>query len=396
MIFGKFRLPFTDIIFLLTFSLFLISIFLKKIVFRRHPFYIFLIAYFGSLLISAIFSINPRAGFIKLAGETYLIFLAVLTFNLVTSFENLKSLIFAWLAGTSVALLFGFLALFLFYFSPETDFLKHLLFYYGSLPPGFYPRIKSTFQDGNLFCNYLTASLMLTLIAGKLRWIGISFFYILTAGILLISLFTFSPGLGGIGLCFGVWFWLVLKERGKNICANLSLCAGIFTAIIFLLFTMIAFENHQSSNFVFNIPFFDFVLYPSVRILIWIDSFKTFLENPFVGIGLGENVCAVIFFDPSGNSQLLTEAHNTFLNVAGQSGLLGFSAVLAITLYFLRKFFNFSGDEKQRILKFGFGLIFLSCFFYQGLAGSFENARHIWVVIGIIMSLESANLTDRA
>ncbi len=394
--FGKLKLPYTDIIFLLSFPVWIISIFFKKTSFRWHPFYWLLILYFGAMLASTIFSNNPRSSFIKLLGEIYLLSLAVLTFNLIRNLIEIKYLIFAWLAGTIFTIFFGVLAVFLFYLAPENTLLPDLLFYHGTLPAGIYPRIKSTFLNGNMFCNYLTASLMLTLVAGKLKWLGEPIFYLLFAGILITSLFTISPGLGGIALCLGFWLWFVFKQKDKFILARLSFYAGVFISIIFLLVTAIAFQSHPTAPFAINLPFFDVTLYPSARLMAWIESFQTFLANPFAGVGLGEDVCSVNYVDPTGNFQILNDAHNTFLNTAGQSGFFGLTAILGITIYLIKKVFTFPDFDELKTLKFGFGLIFISCFVYQGLSGSFEDARHIWVIVGVILSLDFLSSADSA
>lgn len=393
-LFGKLKLPYTDIIFLLSLPVWIISIFIKKTSFRWHPFYWLLVLYFGAMLTSTIFSNNPGASFIKLSGEIYLLSLPVLTFNLIRNFSEIKYLIFAWLAGTIFAIFFGVLAVFLFYLAPENTLLRDLLFYHGTLPAGNYPRIKSTFLNGNMFCNYLTASLMLTLVAGKLKWLGEPIFYLLFAGILITSLFTISPGLGGIGLCLGFWFWFVFKQKDKFIFARLSFYAGILISIIFLFLTAIAFQNHPTAPFAINLPVFDAALFPSARLMAWIESFQTFLANPFAGVGLGENVCSVNYADPTGNFQILNDAHNTFLNIAGQSGLFGLTAIIGITIYLTKKVFAFPNFGELKTLKFGFGLIFISCFVYQGLSGSFEDARHIWIIVGVILSLDFLTSAD--
>ncbi len=392
--YGNFKLPYTDFIFVLTFSVWLLSILLKKNSLRFHKFYLLLLFYFGAMVVSAFFSTNPSASFIKLSGEVYLLCLAVLTFNLIRNLDELKYLIYAWLGGTFFAVLAGFLALFLFYVIPENSLLPHLLFYHGTLPAGNYPRLKATFLNSNQFCNYLTASLMLALIGEKLKWLNKSVFYLLTAGILIISLLTISPGLGGIALCLGLWFWFIFKEKNKTGFALFSFLAGVSIALVFLVVTAIAFQSHQTAPFVINLPFLDAKLFPSARLMVWIESFKTFTANPLVGVGLGENVCYVNFSDPSGNFQTLTDAHNVFLNIAAQSGLFGLTAFVAITIFLVRKTFSNFGEIK--ILKFGCGLILVSCLLYQGVSGSFENSRHIWVIIGVILSLDVLDSADGA
>jgi len=42
------------------------------------------------------------------------------------------------------------------------------------------------------------------------------------------------------------------------------------------------------------------------------------------------------------------------------------------------------GVKGANIILTGLGLAFCSAFVYQGLTGSFEDARHLWVLIGLV------------
>jgi hypothetical protein len=340
------------------------------------------------MLLSTIFSVNPQTSFIKLLGEIYLLSLPILTFNLIQTENDIKRVLQVWLSATSIVVLVGILTFFLFYLDRDNWLLRHTLFYYGTLPPGNYPRIAATFWNGNMLCNYLSVSLIFLLIAQKLDWVKKSIFYSLLFGILFCSFLTISPGLGGITLVAGIWGWLYFKQS-KQLFGRVSLFSGIFLAMFFLPVMMIAPNIHPTSPFSVNIPFIEKKIEPSSRTMVWMDSWTTFTENPFLGRGLGQDVCYINYLDLSGNLQLLTEAHNVLLNVAGQQGILGLFAIIFIVYYVTRKTFPLNFDNNNaNVLRVGFGTAFIGAFVYQGIGGSFEDARHLWVLIGLFLVSE--------
>jgi O-antigen ligase len=393
-LFRDFRVPLTDFIFLFTFFVWLVSILLKKSVFHWHKFYWLLLGYFGAMLLSTFFSINPQTSFVKLLGEIYLLSLPVLSFNLIRTENDIKRVLQVWLLATSFVVLVGILTFFLFYFDRENWLLRHTLFYYGTLPPGNYPRIAATFWNGNMLCNYLSVSLIFLLISQKLGWITKSVFYPLLFGILFCSFLTISPGLGGIALVVGIWGWLYFKQSKPRL-AFASLVSGVFFAAVFLPVMMIAPNTHPTSPFSIKIPFIGQKIEPSSRAMVWMDSWATFAENPLVGRGLGQDVCNTQYLDLSGRLQLLTDAHNVFLNVAAQTGIFGLLAIIFIIFYVARKTFPLNITKTNaNILKIGFGTAFIGAFVYQGIGGAFEDARHLWVLIGLFLVSES--LIDRS
>ena len=390
------KIPISDFIFTVTFLLFIIALIFKKIEFRRHGLYPLLLFYFAAMFLSACFSENVRSSFFKLLGEIYLLTLPVLTFNLVRDPDNLKKVFYAWLSATVVCVLIGFLTIFLFYFDRENRLLRHTLFYYGTLPPGNYPRISSTFINGNMLCNYLSVGLMMLLISGKCGWINKKLFYLSLVGILFCAFFTISPGLGGISLALGLWFWILLKNKTKLI-SKACLLVGISCASLFLFVAVIAPSPHKTAEFLVNLPVIDKQIAPSARTMTWIDSFHTFAENPFFGKGLGQNACNVNYFDLSGTMQVLNDAHNTPLNVAAESGIFGLSGILVIVFYLTKSkvLFDFA-DNHTDTIKAGLVIAFISAFVYQGISGSFEDARHLWVLIGLIISADGFAKGGRA
>lgn len=336
------------------------------------------------MFFSACFSIDVKSSFIKLLGELYLLSLPVLIFNFGQSEERLKKMFLAWLAGTTVCIFVGILSLCLFYPDRGNWLLNYTLMHFGTLPPGNYPRLMATSWHANMLCNYLNVSLLLLLISEKFGWIKKHYFYPILAGVLICALFTISPGLGGIGFMLGIWFWLLFKKK-RRFLAFSSLFSGIFTAIFFLFAIIIAPNNHPTSPFHINVPIIEKRIDPSSRAMTWMDSWKTFTENPFFGRGVGQDVCFTRYLDLSGGMQTLTDAHNLFLNVAAQAGIFGLLAILAIIFYISRKLFPLNFEKNEDILRVGLVLAFISAFVYQGIGGSFEDSRHLWILVGFIL-----------
>jgi O-antigen ligase len=385
----NFRVHLTDFIFLFAFTIWLLSIVFKKSEFRFSSFYILLIFYFLALLVSTIFSVNPKQSFIKLLGEIYLFGLCILTFNTVRSPEILKKVFYAWLAATFVVSLLGFTTVILFYVSPESIFLKYTLHHYGTLIPGNYPRIQATFHYPSMLCNYLSISLLILFISYKNDWIKQKTFLFLLVLTLTTLFFTLTPGLGGIALSFGIWLWLIFREKSKPRLACFCLAGGIFLAVAMFFVSLISPVQTPTSPYFVDVPFTEKRLDPSVRVLTWQSALETFSNNFINGTGIGTSAASVIYQDASGRTQLLKDAHQIWLNVAAEAGIFGLASILAITVYFWRKCFPLRlGKNEKENLQAGLAVAVISAFFYQGFVGSFEDARQLWILFGLVMAAE--------
>lgn len=378
-----------DFIFIFVFVFWAIGILLNKTKIKFHFFFVILAFYLFSIFISVIFSANPKTSFIKFSGEVYLIFLTVITFNFVRNLGDAKLLTLAWLSGTIFVLLISLFTIFLFYTGADDPFSGLFFNRYGTVPVGNYPRIRATFFQSNLLCNYLSVSLLLAFAAGKLNWINSFFSNILIGFILLVSIFTISPGLGGIALSLGIYFWLIYKINNRKLLAKTGLISGVFISIIFLLLLIFALQKHPTAPFEIKIPLIEKKFYPSSRIMVWSATLETFKNNFWNGIGLGEEVCRVRYLNPSGDLEDLRDGHNSVLNVSAQTGILGLLSILAIIFYLLKKILNFKNMNSESGLFYNCcALAILSAFIYQGLGGSFEETRHLWVLFGMFLSAE--------
>ena len=84
------------------------------------------------------------------------------------------------------------------------------------------------------------------------------------------------------------------------------------------------------------------------------------------------------------------DAHNTFLNFAPQTGLVGLAAMLAVIWLVVERVRGRRGGSDVDSIIFGLSIAWISGFVMQGLVGAFEDARHLWIILGLILSAEAA------
>jgi hypothetical protein len=324
--------------------------------------------YFFTLVISSIFSINPRLSFIKLAGTAYLILLAVIASTIVTTSKRLRLSVLAWLAGAIIPIIAAFVGIALFYFAPQSSLLPDLTYHYGAVPVGNFPRISSTLISPSMFCNYLCVTLMFTLVAAKMKWIGTAMTVAIILATVGSAVFAVSIALGGVALAVGLWLWLTSDKRISRIG---SIACGVI-AVAFLAIAPFALTLQPGFT-------------ASSRLLVWSEALHTFLADPLTGSGLGTAVANVVFQNSDGSWSVLTDAHNTFLNLAAQAGMPALIGMIAIIFLVLRRGFAKSEGRDFYILR-GLTIAFLAAFVYDGMTGSFEDARHLWILIGLILA----------
>jgi len=387
-IFGL-QIPYTDFIFIAVCVFWLIALFRGEAQFKFDKFYIFLALYGFALIISTIFSVQPQKSFFKLLGEFYLFALAVLTFNLVRDKSFFKQIVFAWLVGTGLTILASLSGFALFYLGYKTQTDNYFLSHFGSLPAGNYPRIHALFANANMMCNFLNVSLLLAVLAEKADWLNKPLARILQIGIWFAAVFTFSAGLGGMILSLGIWFWALFKENKKPLLSKLSIAAAFIFAVIVFGSTLVSPDTNNTTQ-EFTAPFSDKKLEASVRVLVWENAFENFREFPYVGRGTGTNTASMQYRTLSGDNQLLLDAHNVWLNILGQTGLLGIVAFISLTLYLITRFrFKFNELDEQNLIHLALSCAFVGAFLYQGLSGSFEDARHLWILFGLLVGSKS-------
>ena len=116
---------------------------------------------------------------------------------------------------------------------------------------------------------------------------------------------------------------------------------------------------------------------------------QTVLTNPWLGVGVGQAVVEVFHLSPDGGLEKVTDAHNLLLNVAGQAGVFAALALAGLPVHLAWKP-TAPGSEPSQTLRLALLLALLGAWGFQGLTGSLEDARHLWLMLGLLAACAPA------
>ena len=341
--------------------------------------------YGAALFVSSVMSADRTRSFIKFAGDCYLFGLMALVIFHVRSAAALRRALLAWIAGVVVTLVAVVTGLVLFA-AGVTDPTRNLvLSIHGSLPEGAYPRVMGLFLNPNMYCAYMVASLAIVIAMCRAGWMTRRIGVIIGVGVSGAALWSLSPGLGGLLLVVAFGAWAHWKDSRPGL-ARAIVVAGAFGAACFFLAATVSPEPGSSLALE--------RLRPSSRVLAWVGALKTFPAHPWFGKGLGLEVVEIGYVNPSGIYELLTDAHNTWLSVLAQCGLVGLAAFVAMNVALLRGASLGASATPRDRMHAGLRMAFLAGFLYQSLSGSFENTRHVWVLMGLLASVPTLSTLD--
>ena len=253
--------------------------------------------------------------------------------------------------------------------------------------PGNYPRIEGFFLYPAMLSNFLGISWIFLLVLGTAGWVRNSRSAIIAVGMLIVNAFTLTPGLGGIFITSGFWIRHRLVQRGKRGVGTAVLGVGILVAALFLFVAAFTFMAYGPAGA--RLPILSGELTPSHRAIAWRTAFATFASHPILGYGVGMPVASVEFIDPSGDRQYLTDAHNTYLSVLGETGIFGFAAFFGMISFVVVGLIRSLSDGLNGMLRLGMLLAICDALLYQGITGSYEDSRHVWVLLGIAAAAPS-------
>ncbi len=356
----------SDFIFLLTALFFLLALLRGKVKLCPSKFYLFLAIYFCANLASTVSSTDFQLSAKKLLGKLLLLCLSVIAFNYAASIGKFRPIAYAWLTGTVLTVLICLIGIIAFYLGFKDRQSNFVLSSYGSLTPGNYPRTGGLMFYPAALCNYLSVSLMILLTTEFKKTIQ----NIFVLAILITAVFTLTPGLGGLCLSLGLFIWLRLKEK-KNRFAFAPLVGAIALALAFFVAAAINLKTFA----------------PSHRARAWVSAFETFKEHPIFGKGIGTEVSNAEYTRPDGVYELLTDAHNTYLSIAGEQGIFGLLAFIALIWFLMKGLFPLHLD-KRLIIKTCLALAFIDALLFQSFIGSFEDTRHLWILMGFLAGLK--------
>lgn len=351
--FGVVVIP-ADALFCLAGALLLLVEITRRLAGVRHAFPIAAAVYLGAVVLAAVVSATPRRSFERVAIDAYVVGLGAMSFLFARRTAFRLRFAGAWLVGTMLTVGAGLLGLALFWAGRRDPSENFAIGSLGSVPSGSDPRLIGLFLNPNMFCNFLIVGMLFAAaVVGWRRAAGV----VLLISICVVIALTYSPGLGGASLAVAIWLAVAQRDRWSARTRHVVLVLGVLGAVTFLGLAA--------------------TLGP--RAETWSDALRTFWNHPLLGTGPGAPVASATY---EGGS--FTDAHNAWLNIAGQAGLIGVLAFLVVvgSVCVLAWHARPLGDlpEPTRAA----WCAFVGVVLYQGLSMSLEQTRHVWVLLGFL------------
>jgi O-antigen ligase len=336
---------------------------------------------------------SPEAGttsWVKLVALAGYVLLPWLSRDVLDGEAALRLAVRAWLLGTLLAATVALAGVVAFVFDREV--LTELGCSYGRLPEGPYPRVCLPFRNPNYLANYLTASVPLLLACGGVL-LRAPWRLVAVGACAIAILFTLSTGIGGLALALGIILWATARGRHSRR-ARAAFAAGALLAIGATAVTV----GHvvPAGHGHVDVAGHEWHFARGPRVHTWLSAGETVAEHPLVGVGYGHVVARTPgadlepwltgHLDPfAEEGPLFAEAHNTWLNVAGQMGLLGLGTFVLLVAVIARR-------QRVAPLPVPGPLQDLPAAVVAGLAGAFlfhglftgaEEFRHLWALAGL-------------
>lgn len=198
------------------------------------------------------------------------------------------------------------------------------------------PRVQGWTFNANAFAAWMTLIVLVTVMSSRLLWE-----WCLLVPIFLAVLLSGSRGAVGVSV-IGIFcgLWLILPSKYK---------ISLYVIVSLLVFGFILFNSLDTPLRALRVLTEDGS--NTSRLEIYQLSLRAFLESPFIGVG---NLMQFMQSYATSPNLVWTHAHNLFLQILGESGLLGLLAFTGLWMSGLRSRF------KDRDVA---GLMFLTCVF---------------------------------
>jgi len=254
-------------------------------------------------------------------------------------------------------------------------------------------RLNGTFNHPNAFAFTLliALSVIFILLAAKGNLKRKIIWQALAWGYFVLLLFTFTRS-AWIGLMVVVFVWLILAKR--------KLIVSVVISVLILVFVLPVLANSVNQDYGLDANNFSIVkrLQPETdensssllwRERTWQETLPAVWQKPWLGYGLGsftEVRNKLIRFATDAN----IEAHNDYLRLAVETGLIGVAAYLL--LYFnileilLKKFKN---NKNYRKITIGLGSLVLAILVVSFADNVLRNAPvqwMFWILTGVILA----------
>lgn len=222
---------------------------------------------------------------------------------------------------------------------------------------------------------------------GKYYWLAGLSFCICSAGLVFNA--TRGAWLAVTIVCGVLLLYYMFKSK-RNLAVSIIFIALISTVLVnnpkfmHLLDTIDDFNKYQSNT---------------ERILIWQSAWNMFKDHPILGVGLGQYTenYQQKYISPQAKEPNLTHAHNNFMQMLAENGIVGFASFVIMFGYIIFK--NLIAWVRTRNV---YALMIVSatvCLLLQGFTeynvGNSAVIKMYWLVLGLLVVLSELKWRDK-
>jgi O-antigen ligase len=349
------------------------------------------VTYVSVLAVSIMLTDGAAAHVFKLAAYTPLVLLPSLTARILTTDERWRQAIYVWVSAGLVAIGVGLAGIVAFYLDAAGLGQRFTAGYGSTLPVLPVPRLAAPFSQPNLFANYLVVLLPMLLTFGHVVLRRTVFVGTAAMACTAVTALTLSAAFGGLALAVTITLAGTQMRMANR--SRIALWAGaIGTALFFLFASTVSVESSEGG--MLSTGSRTLKVWEGPRPLVWRAAAVTVSAHPVLGIGYGTPVAAVA--DPRAwlprrrwatdastiprNVIVPMEAHNVWLSVLGQAGVVGLTAFVVIIVFLTKPLAHGGSDPRRTVLI----AAVVGAFAYHGLVAAVEESRHLWALFGLL------------
>ena len=226
-------------------------------------------------------------------------------------------------------------------------------------------------------------------------WQGITVFFLLTGLVLTQS----RGGMLGVVAVIFVLTFVLTRNKGRIV---------LFGMIIFVVLAALLFP-HDFLTLLSGIISDSAISTGAIRLEVWSRAYYMIQDFPFTGIGMGNfRTVLELMYPLFLTTEIIPHAHNLFLQIATDLGLIGLTCWLAIVIFII---FSLCAvikrnarcfDQPYALLQYQFAVALLGsqiALLTHGFVdavtwGSVRTAPFVWLLWGIAVALYLSNTVD--
>lgn len=222
---------------------------------------------------------------------------------------------------------------------------------------------------------------------GKYYWLAGLSFCICSAGLVFNA--TRGAWLAVTIVCGVLLLYYMFKSK-RNLAVSIIFIALISTVLV---------NNPKFMHRLDTIDDFNKYQSNTERILIWQSAWNMFKDHPILGVGLGQYTenYQQKYISPQAKEPNLTHAHNNFMQMLAENGIVGFASFVIMFGYIIFK--NLIAWVRTRNV---YALMIVSatvCLLLQGFTeynvGNSAVIKMYWLVLGLLVVLSELKWRDK-